>query len=122
MPGPDHDSVLFDLDGVLVDSRVAITGCINHALLEHELPVRPAQALQRFIGPSLADAFAEITGHPADSAFVASCLSSYRARYAEASLRETVVTAGIEIALGELAQRYRWRWRRRSRLPSPSRC
>jgi phosphoglycolate phosphatase-like HAD superfamily hydrolase len=38
---------------------------------------------------------------------VASCLASYRGRYAEASLQETIVTPGIEIALGELTQRYR---------------
>ncbi len=103
----DHDAVLFDLDGVLVDSRAAITGCINHALLEHDLPARPADALHRFIGPSLADAFADLTGHPPDSALVASCLGSYRGRYAEASLRETVVMPGIEIALDELGRRYR---------------
>lgn len=106
MPGRDHDSVLFDLDGVLVDSRAAITGCINHALIEHEFSARPAEDLHRFIGPSLADAFAELTEHPSDSAVVASCLGSYRVRYAEASLRETIVTPSIEIALGELAQRY----------------
>ncbi len=104
---PNHACVLFDLDGVLVDSRAAITGCINHALVEHELPTQPMEALHRFIGPSLADAFAELTGRPPDSALVASCLGSYRARYAEASLQETVVTPGIEMALGELRQRYR---------------
>lgn len=107
MPGRDHDSVLFDLDGVLVDSRTAITGCINHALIEHEFSARPAEDLHRFIGPSLADAFAELTEHPSESAVVASCLDSYRGRYAEASLRETIVTPGIEIALSELAQQYR---------------
>jgi phosphoglycolate phosphatase len=107
MPGRDHDSVLFDLDGVLVDSRAAITGCINHALVEHEFPARPPGDLHCFIGPSLADAFAELTDHPSESAVVASCLNSYRARYVEASLRETVVTPCIEIALGELAERYR---------------
>lgn len=106
MPG-DDDCVIFDLDGVLVDSRAAITGCINHALVEHEFSARPAENLHRFIGPSLADAFAELTGHPSDSALVASCLDSYRARYEEASLRETVVTPSIEIVLGELAERYR---------------
>jgi phosphoglycolate phosphatase len=107
MPGRDHDSVLFDLDGVLVDSRAAIAGCINHALVEHEFSARPAEDLHRFIGPSLADAFAELTEHPSDSALVASCLDSYRARYARSSLQETVVTPGIDAALGELGQRYR---------------
>jgi len=38
---------------------------------------------------------------------VASCLGSYRARYAEVSLRETVVAPGIDVVLDELAQRHR---------------
>lgn len=107
MPVPGHDCVLFDLDGVLVDSRTAIAGCINHALVEHELCARPEEDLHRFIGPALADAFAELTGHPPDSTLVASCLGSYRARYAEASLQETVVAPGIEVVLAELAQGHR---------------
>lgn len=99
--------VLFDLDGVLVDSRAAITGCINHALVEHELPPQPVETLHRFIGPPLATGFADLTGHPPDSPLVASCIDSYRTRYAEVSLQETVVTPGIDGALSELAQRYR---------------
>jgi phosphoglycolate phosphatase len=104
---PRPDCVLFDLDGVLVDSRAAITGCINQALVEHELPARPRETLHSFIGPSLADAFAELTGHPPDSVLVASCLGSYRARYAKVSLQEAVVAPGIDAVLDELAQRHR---------------
>jgi hypothetical protein len=50
---------------------VAITGCINHALVEHEFSTQPMDALHRFIGPPLAVAFAQLTGHPPDSALVA---------------------------------------------------
>jgi phosphoglycolate phosphatase len=105
VPGRDHDSVLFDLDGVLVDSRAAITGCINHALVEHELPARPAEDLHRFIGPSLATGFASLTGHSEGSPMVASCIESYRARYVDASLQETTVAPGVDLALAELAGR-----------------
>ncbi len=72
MADAEHDVVLFDLDGVLVDSRAAITGCINHALVEHKFAARLPEDLHRFIGPSLADAFAELTDHPSESAVVAS--------------------------------------------------
>jgi phosphoglycolate phosphatase len=101
-----RDAVLFDLDGVLVDSRAAISGCINHALARNGLPEHAEAALHRFIGPPLALTFAELTAHPPDSALVAACISSYRERYAEASLRETTVIPGITDVLAGLGPQY----------------
>ncbi len=43
-------ALIFDLDGVLVDSRIAITGCISHALAEHGLPYRTPESLWRHLG------------------------------------------------------------------------
>ena len=99
--------VLFDLDGVLVDSGRAITACINHALAENGLTEQSAEGLKRFIGPPLSSAFAELTREPPDSALVAACVARYRERYAEASLRDTVVIPGIEATLAQLAPLYR---------------
>ena len=98
--------VLFDLDGVLADSRAAIAGCINHALAAAGRPVRPEPELHRFIGPPLPLAFAELLAAPADSAAVAGCVASYRERYATASLTDTVVTPGIADALARLSRRH----------------
>lgn len=39
----DHDAVLFDLDGVLVDSRVPFARSVNSALTSHGLTPRPAR-------------------------------------------------------------------------------
>ena len=44
IPGSTSSAVLFDLDGVLVDSRGPITGCINHALEAHGLAPQPPSA------------------------------------------------------------------------------
>lgn len=101
---PD-EAVLFDLDGVLTDSRVAIAGSINHALRRNGFAERPEPQLHRFIGPPLATAFAELTRKPADSATVAACVSSYRERYARVSTVETRAIPGMAELLNDLSPR-----------------
>jgi phosphoglycolate phosphatase len=100
-------AVIFDLDGVLVDSRAAISGAMNRALAANGFSQRPEAELYRFIGPPLAMGFAELTAEPADSDAVVACVASYRERYAVSSLTETVVFAGIPEALGELSRDHR---------------
>jgi phosphoglycolate phosphatase len=92
-------AVLFDLDGVLLDSRVAIVRCIEHGLREQSVAVPPAAELERFIGPPLVDAFAELAG----TELAGACLASYRERYAKSSLVETTVAPGAREALAEVA-------------------
>src|SRR5215216_3595243 len=93
------DAVLFDLDGVLLDSRVAIVRCIEHALRENGAPVPPARELERHVGPPLIDAFAELAGPDRASA----CLTAYRERYVRSSLDETMLVPGAREALDTIA-------------------
>ena len=92
-------AVLFDLDGVLIDSRIAIVKCIQHGLRENGAPVPPAAELERFIGPPLIDAFAELAGPE----LVGACLAAYRERYIWSSLEETTAAPGAAEALAEVA-------------------
>jgi len=97
-------TVLFDLDGVLIDSRLAVTACIKHALRIQGLPERAPESLERFIGPPLAAGFAELTGQPQSSHTVLACLANYRERYSEVSLLQTTVVPGIPEALLTLSE------------------
>jgi phosphoglycolate phosphatase len=98
--GMSATAVVFDLDGVIVDSRRAFAGSVNHALAEHGLPARQAAELHRFIGPPLHGTFRELAGELADA-----CVASYREHYARTSARETVVFEGMREALEHLGAR-----------------
>ncbi len=56
------DAVIFDLDGVLADSRIAFARCVNAALVAAGVPERPAADLHRYLGPPLHATFVELTG------------------------------------------------------------
>jgi phosphoglycolate phosphatase len=98
-------AVLFDLDGVIVDSREAITTCLNHALRDGGHPERPASDLYRHIGPALADAFGELLELPRDDEAVVACVAAYRAIYTTESLRLTKLIPGMAEVLGRLDAR-----------------
>ena len=81
--------VLFDLDGVIADSRRAITACMNAALVAAGVEPWPEAELHRFIGPSLSFGFAEILGVGEDDPAVAAAIDDYRARYSSVFVRDT---------------------------------
>ena len=96
------DAVIFDLDGVLADSRVAFTRCVNAALVAAGVPERAPDELHRFLGPPLRSTFAHLTG---DDALADGCLEVYRARYRAHSAAETTVPDGVADAVAALSER-----------------
>jgi phosphoglycolate phosphatase len=95
--------VLLDLDGVLADSRLAITSCMNHALASAGREPVPPSDLYPLIGPSLAYGFSSLLGVEPDDPSVASCIAAYRSVYAEVSLRDTPTYPGVPEALDAIA-------------------
>ena len=73
-------AVVFDLDGVIVDSRRAVRGAVNAALVENGVAARPPRSVDRFIGPPVRWAFASLTGAAEDSALVSACVDAYHRR------------------------------------------
>ena len=96
-----RDAVLFDLDGVLVDSRAAFSRAVNAALVANGLLAKPAHELHQYLGPPLHQTFAELVS---DQALVQPCVDAYRAIYGERAATQTAVFPGIRELLADLSQ------------------
>ena len=94
-------TILFDLDGTLVDSAPGIESCARIALTRHGLAPLTRAQLARFIGPPLRDAFVDL-GVQAD--LVDEVTASYREVYAEHGVYEFSVFPGIEALLAALVE------------------
>jgi phosphoglycolate phosphatase len=99
---PRADAVIFDFDGVIIDSLPPVETAINGALLAHGFPSRTTAEVERFIGPPVLSAFAELTGAAEESETVAACVASYHDIYARVYLDQTRLVDGMPELLRSL--------------------
>src|SRR6478609_6393268 len=95
-------AVLFDLDGVLVDSRAAFLNSMARALSQLGLPDYPRETLLPCIGPPLKVGFSELLETSPDDPRVDALVTAYRDHYTTISLTDTTVAPGMREALAEL--------------------
>jgi len=99
---PPAEAVIFDFDGVIIDSLPAVETAINGALVEHGFEPRPRPEVARCIGPPTLTAFASLTGAAEDSATVAGTVATYHELYARVYLQQTLLVDGIAGVLERL--------------------
>lgn len=87
-----YHTVLFDLDGTLIDSGKGITRCARHALLHFGID-RECSQLRPFVGPPLAYSFMEFANLSREEAEEA--IRIYRERYRDKGIYENEVYDGI---------------------------
>jgi len=86
-------SVLFDLDGTLVDPAGAITSGIRHALVAHGLSDPGEARVEALVGPPLQVGLRTLAGVTDEN--IESIIGSYRSRYEEVGMDESKVYPGI---------------------------
>ena len=96
------DAVIFDFDGVIIDSTEPVRSALADTIAHYGLPARAPAELDRFIGPPSAVAFSEMAGQPAESDLVAQMIKTYRGHYAAIYLERTTLVPGIAAVLAEL--------------------
>jgi phosphoglycolate phosphatase len=95
--------LLFDMDGVLIDSLPSILACMNHTLVRLGRAPVGAEQVRPLIGPPLEVSALQLIGDPSR---VPEFVAVYRERYAETCVRETLAMPGLKPVLTTLGQRW----------------
>ncbi|MBR6744498.1 MAG: HAD family hydrolase [Clostridia bacterium] len=97
-----YDVILFDLDGTLTDSAEGIVNSVVYALERKGVPYASKQALRRFVGPPLQDAFRDYCGFSEEEAKDAVRL--FREYFTEKGIYENAVYEGVPEMLRSLCK------------------
>lgn len=95
-----YKTVLFDLDGTIVDSSPGIINSIKYALTRMEREIPDKKTLRKFLGPPLEYSFTQFCGFSDADAKTATEL--YRSRYKDFCVVETELYPGVREMLAEL--------------------
>lgn len=97
---PQYNTILFDLDGTLVDSGLGITNSVIYALNQLGIQNVERTELYKFIGPPLINAFMEYYGFTKKQAQEA--LAHYRVFYNKKGIYQNTVYNGVKEMLETL--------------------
>ena len=96
-------TILFDLDGTLVDSSEGILDSLRHMLTAMSSPDRSDDELRSWIGPPLQQCAADLAGASTPEE-VQAAVDAYRARYRSHGVTQTIPFIGIPELLDDLFQ------------------
>lgn len=96
-------TILFDLDGTIIDSFYGITKCVQYALRTQGIEVEDLKELRDFIGPPLKTSFQK--RYQFDDDTTAFLIETYRERFDEVGIFENELYPGAEEALHKLKDR-----------------
>ena len=86
-------SILFDLDGTIIDSAPGITATLAYTFETMRLPVPSPAELLAYVGPPILDSFRDRAGMSPGEA--AEALAIYRPRYLERGALDSSVFPGV---------------------------
>ncbi|MCH5155643.1 MAG: HAD family hydrolase [Clostridiales bacterium] len=100
------DTVIFDLDGTLLDTLDDLTAAVNHALISFSLPIITREQARRFVGDGVkklmerAVCFAstgtiDLDGNDFDKSLVSACLALFTEYYDKHSTDLTAPYNGV---------------------------
>jgi phosphoglycolate phosphatase len=99
-----YDTILFDLDGTLLDTIEDITDSVNYVLALYNFPSRSIAEIRRFVGGSAAHLIELSIPDGLNNPQFEKCLAAFRQHYLRNMQNKTGVYKGIPQLLGQLAK------------------
>lgn len=96
----NYRTILFDLDGTLIDSMEGVIKAVNHALTAFGMGVVDLNSLRKFVGPPIRQSFKEHCGF--DDEKTEEIVKVYRKHYTENGIYEHKAFPGIPELLKSL--------------------
>ena len=96
------NTILFDLDGTLIDSSEGIIKCVLYTLDFYGIKEPDTAKLYRFIGPPLSESFERYYGFSHEKAYEA--VQKYRERYNKTGIFECKLYPGVEKCIRTLKE------------------
>lgn len=97
---PAYTSILFDLDGTIVDSARGITASLAYTFEQLGRPVPSPAELLAYVGPPILDSFRDFAGMSTGE--MAEALAIYRPRYLEQGALDSTVFPGVPEVLRDI--------------------
>ena len=94
------ETILFDLDGTLSDSKIGIIRCLQYSLEKFNIKETNIKKLTNCIGPSLAHTYQELYGLNHEQSQKA--IEFYRERFEREGINENFLFKGIEELIRKL--------------------
>ena len=100
-----YDSVIFDLDGTLLDTLEDLADSMNYALSAHNMKVRTLDEIRAFVGNGMLNLAKKAVPEGTDEKTVNAVLATFKAHYADHSQDKTKPYDGIIPLLTSLKER-----------------
>ena len=101
---PAYTTVVFDLDGTLLDTLDDLCASTNHALRAHDLPERTLDEVRRFVGNGVAQLIRRAVPDGTPAEVESSVLAEFRRHYAAHCEDRTAPYPGIPELLERLGE------------------
>lgn len=98
-------TILFDLDGTLLNTLTDLANCVNYALNANQLPQRTTAEIRAFLGNGIRNLIEKSVPQDTSTALTDKVFQAFKAYYLEHSLDFTAPYEGIRELLAILKER-----------------